>query len=738
MRHGLSPLAAFLLVFGMAASLFADGMIIIEPPVERPEVRITPMAVKYHKVAIVIENQVATTTVDEVFHNPNNMQLEGTYVFPLPENAAISALSLWIDGKEQAGELLDKDKARGIYEDIVRKMRDPALLEYVGSRVFKLRIFPLPANGDRQVKLSYSEKLTCDNGLCTYRYPLNTEKFSSRNLEEVVISAEIRSDLPVKSVYSPSHPIDVAQKDDHNIKLSYEAKDVKPDKDFFLYFGVSDKEIGLSLVPFRRNGEDGYFMALLSPKAEVSESDIVKKDVVFIFDTSMSMMEQNKFEQAKKALNFCVGSLNSGDRYNIVSFSTEARPFRDKLMEVNDDSKKAGLEYISELKARGGTNINEALLMSLDMAPKEGSRPFMVVFITDGEPTIGDTTDPDQILKNVRGKDAKNVRIFSLGVGYEINAKLLDRLAEENRGTREYVTPDENLEVKVSNFYEKISSPVLSDLALSFEGLETYDVYPKRLGDLFKGSQLVVFGRYKGDGAKAIKLTGTVNGEKRELVYETTFPAEQKQNDSLPRLWATSKVAYLLDQIRLHGEAKEVKDEVIALSKQYGIMTPYTSWLVIEDLERRRADAPGAPAAPMEHALRKMGEGDDEKEEAQKAREGMNAAGGAGGVAASDSLGRMQQDAGKGYSFGDKDAEAKKSRAEQAGIMKTVGSKTFYFDSGVWADSIYQAGVETKKVKYMSDEYFDLLSSVQGIGKYLALGNRVIVVLDGTAYEVTE
>lgn len=738
MRHGLSPLAAFLFVFGMAASLFADGMIIITPPVERPEVRITPMAVKYHKVAIAIQNQIATTTVDEVFHNPNNMQLEGTYVFPLPENAAISALSLWIDGKEAAGELLDKDKARDVYEGIVRTMRDPALLEYVGSRVFKLRIFPLPANGDRQVKLSYTEKLSYDNGLCTYRYPLNTEKFSSRNLEQVVISAEIKSDLPVKSVYSPSHPIDVAQKDDHNIKLSYEAKDVKPDKDFFLYFGVSDKEIGLSMVPFRKAGEDGYFMALLSPKAEVSESDIVKKDVVFIFDTSMSMMEQNKFEQAKKALNFCVGSLNAGDRYNIVSFSTEARPFRDKLMDVSDETKKAGLEYISELKARGGTNINEALLMSLDMAPKEGSRPFMVVFITDGEPTIGDTTDPEQILKNVKGKDAKNVRIFSLGVGYEINAKLLDRLAEDNRGTREYVTPDENLEVKVSNFYEKISSPVLSDLALSFEGIETYDVYPKHIPDLFKGSQLVVFGRYKGDGAKAIKLTGTVNGEKRELVYETTFPAEQKQNESLPRLWATSKVAYLLDQIRLHGEAKEVKDEVIALSKQYGIMTPYTSFLVIEDLERSRRElGAAAPGAPMEHALRKMGEGDDEKEEQKAARDGMSANGGAGGVAASESLGRMQDQAGKGYSFGDKDS-AKKSRAEEAGILKTVGSKTFYFDNGVWADSTYKAGVETKKVKYMSDEYFELLTSVQGIGKYLALGNRVIVVLDGASYEVTE
>lgn len=736
MRHWFSPLAALPLLLGIAASVLADGMIIIEPPINRPEVRITPMAVKYHKVDIAIENQVATTTVDEVFHNPNNMELEGTYVFPLPENAAISALSLWIDGKEQAGELLEADKARGIYEDIVRKMRDPALLEYVGSRLFKLRIFPLPANGDRQVKLSYTEKLTYDAGLCTYRYPLNTEKFSSRNLEEVVISCSIKSDLPVKSVYSPSHPIDVAQKDDHNIKLSYEAKDVKPDKDFFLYLGVSDKDIGLSMVPYHKGGEDGFFMALLSPKAEVSESDIVKKDVVFVMDTSMSMQEQNRIEQARKALDFFVANLNSGDRFNIVSFATEARPFRDSLAEVNDDTRKAAREHIAELKARGGTNINEALLMSLDMMPKEGDRPFMVVFITDGEPTIGDTTDPDQILKNVKGKNTRNARIFSLGVGYDINAKLLDRIANENRGTREYVTPDENMEVKVSNFYEKISSPVLSDLALKFEGLETYDVYPKQLPDLFKGSQLVVFGRYKGDGAKAIRLTGSVNGQKREFVYETTFPGETKTNEFMPRLWATAKVAYLLDQIRLHGEQAEVKGEVIALSKQYGIMTPYTSWLVVEDLERRRAQGQ-PPAAPADSAMRNLG-GEGEEHDAMKAAEdGFDEQGGAGGVAASQSLGRMKEESGKGFFFGDKD-EKKRQMAGVDRIMKTVADKTFYLADGVWSDSTFKTGVETKKVKYMSDEYFDLLSTVSGIGKYLALGNRVVVVIDGTAWEIME
>lgn len=737
MRYGLSRLAVLPLLIYAAASALADGMIIIEPPVQRPEVRITPMAVKYHKVSVTIENQVATTTVDQVFHNPNNMELEGTYVFPLPGNAAISALSLWIDGKEQAGELLEADKARGIYEDIVRKMRDPALLEYVGGRMFKLRIFPLPANGDRQIKLEYTEKLTYDNGLCTYRYPLNTEKFSSRNLEEVVISASIKSDVPIKSVYSPSHPIDVVQKDDHNIKLSYEAKDVKPDKDFFLYLGVSDKDIGLSVVPYRKRGEDGFFMALLSPKADVRESDIVKKDVVFVMDTSMSMTEQNRIEQARRALDFMVASLNPGDRFNIVTFATEARPFRDGLQELNDDTRKAAREFIAELKARGGTNINEALLMSLDMMPKTAERPFMVVFITDGEPTIGETTDPDQILKNVKGKNAKNARIFCLGVGYDINARLLDRIAEENRGTREYITPDENMEVKVSNFYEKVSNPVLSDLELKFEGLDTYDVYPKQLPDLFKGSQLVVFGRYKGEGAKAIRLTGTVNGEKREFVYETSFPAETKENEFMPRLWATAKVAYLLDQIRLHGEQKEVKDEVIALSKQYGIMTPYTSWLVVEDLERRRAGREPNAAAPMDLALRRLGREDEEAPAMKEAEDSFAEDGGASGVAASQSLMRMKEVAGKGYFFGDRDERKNQMRGVDR-IMKTVAEKTFYLADGVWADSTFKAGMETKKVKYMSDEYFDLLSTVPGIGKYLALGNRVIVVMDGTAWEVTE
>jgi len=739
----LSRVIRSLAVLALVASIArADGFMQIDRPVRNA----TPMAVKYHKVDVEIDNQVATTTVDQVFVNPNGFNVEATYMFPVPAGASVSKLSMWINGVEQEAELLDADKARATYEEIVRSQQDPALLEYVGQKMFKLRVFPITPNEEKRVKLAYSETIKADSGLCIYRYPLNTEKFSSRPLSECRVAVHVKSGVPLKSLVSPTHAVDVARKSDFEGTVVYEAANVLPDKDFLLYYTQQDGDFGMNMVAQREAGEDGYFMLMLSPKAEATDAELVKRDVCFVLDSSMSMAEEDRMPQAKKALKAGLETLNPGDRFNIVRFSTEAVKWQDGLMEATAANLAEAGKFIDGIKARGGTNISEAMTMALAMNTGEAGRPYMVIFMTDGEPTLGET-DPEKLVKITKDANGKSARIFTLGVGFDLNVNLLDRIAEENRGLREYITPTESLETKMAGYYEKIGAPVLSDMKIEFGGDsgEIYDVYPKQLADVFKGQQIAVLGRFKGEGSRSIRLKGTVNGKAREFVYEASLPKASAAHESIPRLWAISKIGYLMDAIRLNGEKPELKSEIVALAKEFGVMTKYTSWLVLEDNARLRrepatADAPRPAAAPADAAGR--GDDRDKNEEMEKAAKdghsGLVAGGGERGVDASKELKKMQDGkADEALEFKRKSRlGGDKQNQSDNGAVATVGSKTFYCVDGVWMDQKFKVGGETLKVEYLSDEYFKLLSANPAAGKYFALGDHVIVLLDGKTYEV--
>ncbi|MEM7396563.1 MAG: VWA domain-containing protein, partial [Verrucomicrobiota bacterium] len=356
-------------------------------------------------------------------------------------------------------------------------------------------------------------------------------------------------------------------------------------------YGVSKKDFGLNLLASAKGKDDGYFMMMLSPTVMPKEDMIIEKDVTFVFDTSGSMAVR-KMDQAREALKYCVARLNKEDRFNVVRFSTDVESFRDKLVKANKKNRKEALEFVEDLQARGGTDINGALEAAMHMNHEKG-RPYSIVFLTDGKPTIGET-DTSSILENLSGCGPESSRIFVFGVGEKVNTHLLDQISGNHGGVSQYVQPEEDIEVKVSSFVDKISTPVLANLALEVKNVDLNRMHPKKIPDLFGGQQITLFGRYKGDGHVAIKLTGEVNGEKKEYVYEATFPKKQVGHDFIARLWGTRRVGYLLDEIRLHGEAAELKDEVIQLSKEYGIMTPYTSCLVVfQHKERgiRRHDA---------------------------------------------------------------------------------------------------------------------------------------------------
>ena len=686
--------------FFLPLAAFADGVVVInQPPPQTPAY----LTVVYHHVEVTIDDQVAITKIDQVFRNDSDFTLEGTYLFPLPEEASIQRFVMYVDGKPLEGKVLNRDEARSIYESIVRQNRDPALLEYIGHDTFQASIFPIAGHEEKRIQIEYSQVLSMDQGLVEYVYPLSTERFSPQPLQEVAVTVRLHSKEPIKAVYSPSHDVAITREDDYHATIGYEDKDCLPDRDFVLYYTVSSEDFGVNLLTYHPRGEDGFFLLLVAPPVEARDREVVAKDVIFVLDTSGSM-EGEKIDQAKKALAFVLDHLNAEDRFAIVPFNSGVSTYARELLPASEH--RPALRYVEEIIAGGSTDIDAALQRALDLADTRSGRPQIVLFLTDGLPTVGEQ-EPGRILENVRRRSSADVRLFPFGVGYDVNSALLDSLSQENHGASAYILPGENLEERVSAFYAKINMPVLANVSLDFGTVVVEQTYPNPLPDLFLGSQLVLVGRYRGEGAATVTLRGVVNGEERSYRYEDlTFPGEDTRRDFLPRLWATRKIGYLLNEIRLHGENKEVVDEIVDLSLRYGIITPYTSFLVDE-----------TGRVLTEEGL------NESKDAFSAAVPTMAPAAGAGGVSYSQEAQRLGNSDGA-YS------------GQPTTGLRQVGDKAFLLVDGVWTDTTYQKGDPTTQMTFGSDSYFGLLAAHPEWAKYFALGERAIVVLDGVAYEV--
>jgi Ca-activated chloride channel family protein len=694
---GLS-LTLVILLSGIA---LADGFIIPVPP--HPGKPFPPsLSIKYHHVDIKIDNQVAQTAVDQIFINNHHRDIEGTYIFPIPTDASISKFSMFVGGEEIKGEILDKDEARKIYQDIVRRKRDPALLEYFKDGMFKASVYPIPAHGETRIKLYYSEVLKLNGGICGYRYTLATEKFSRDPLKSVKVTVKINSKIPIKSIYSPSHNVRIEKEDDHHARVTYVEENTRPDKDFFLYYTVSEENIGFNLLPFEDEDHQGYFLAMISPQVEVAADKTSSKNIIFILDTSGSMKGE-KIKQAKGALSFCLNSLNEGDRFNVIDFDDQVTTFETDLVRAGQENVREALTFVDKREAEGGTNINDALITALEQI-EDASGASFIIFLTDGLPTVGQT-DINTILANVKGANRSSTRIFVFGVGYDVNTRLLDRLAQDNHATSDYVRPSEDIEVKVSGFFKKVSHPILTDIELSFGSVEVYDLYPKELPDIFKGSQLLVLGKYKGGGTTKATLSGSAQRSDRKFRYEVDFTPDDK-NDFIPRLWATRRIGYLISELRLHGQNEELVDEVVRLSKKYGIITEYTSFLVDADYRLAAHElAPQATKKFAESSVDMVGAGAVNRAKATRGPQAFL------------------------------DAEGKEQKVTK---MAQIGNRTFFKKDGLWVDSEYEGKIEAIRVKNLSEAYFKLLSEVPEIGRFLALGDEVIFFLQDKAIHVSD
>src|SRR5215471_4659204 len=575
MRRFLPVLTVLLAAAGSAS---ANGLLIPE------DKQLPPLAMLDHSVKTTPEKKVAITHVEQVFRNHTDRKLEATYIFPGPKGASVTKFTMWVGGKEVHGELLPADKAREVYTSIVRRTQDPGLLEYIGNNMLRMRVFPVPAKGDQKVAFSYESVASKETGLVEYIYPLKTDGKATATLEKFGITAAIKSQHGVQNVYSPTHALNIKRVSDKEVNVEFERNQGVLDKDFQMFYSTGDKDVGLTALMHRPlASENGYVMLLLTPKIEMSKKYEVPRDMVMILDTSGSMRGV-KMDQAKKALKYCLNNLGPKDRFALMNFATTVNKYKDGLLENSPDQLEQARKWVDRLEATGGTAINDALAAGLELRTKDEGRTFTIVFFTDGQPTVGET-NIDKILKNTLAKNTSSTRIFTFGVGDDVNATFLDKLGDETRAVATYVRPAEDIEAKVSGLYAKISHPVLTNLkVVATNGMSFNEVYPPNLPDLFHGGQVHVLGRFTGKGPSAIRLTGQVGMEQKEFAYDLTFPEKTADDkEFVEHIWARRKVGYMLDQIRAHGESKELKDEVIALAKKYGITTPYTSWLIAPD-----------------------------------------------------------------------------------------------------------------------------------------------------------
>ncbi|HET7464566.1 MAG TPA: VIT and VWA domain-containing protein [Longimicrobium sp.] len=689
-----------------------------------------------------IEGQVATTHVTQVFRNETGVTLEGTYLFPIPRGATVSDFAIWDGDRRLAGEVRPREEARRIYDGIVRRRRDPGLLEYAGEELFQASIFPINPNSTKKLELTYTQVLRAEGGTVGYRYPLGVGRNASP-VERLTGAVEIRGREPLRTVYSPSHAVDVRRSDgERRVRVTFETARGAERRDFQLFYAPSAAEVGMSLFTYREPGKDGYYLLLISPPNESTAREYAAKDVVFVLDVSGSMQDEGKIDKARRALQYGIRGLNPADRFNVIAFSGDTRLMESGLVTASEAGRRRGVEWVGALRPAGGTNINDALVEAMGQFPRDAARPRMLVFLTDGLPTVGDTA-VDRIMENTRRARREGVRLFTFGVGYDVNTRLLDRVAAENGGTADYVDPREDLEQKVSLFFDKVNHPVLSNVRVDMGAVRTDLTYPRNLPDLFRGTQLAIVGRYRNQQDVrdvTVRLSGTASPAHVYSYPGQRFPLRAEENDWLPRLWATRRVGWLMEQVRSNGESRELRDEIVELGTRYGIVTPYTSFLALEpgarDMDRpvalqglsvqpgvRRDRTPASaggrdvnavppppsvlPPPPPPSAV--VVTGAEAVQQSRSAREMQDATTVSGA-----------------YNGGD------------AASVQRVGDRTFYLREGVWTDSEIRADSRLPEtaVTFGSDEYYALLTRVPALARYFALGEQVAVIVDGRIYRV--
>jgi Ca-activated chloride channel family protein len=763
MRNVTTIVRYTLVLFALGCvSRFAGAAGLLAPT----DVTLPPLRITDHIVEASVNNHLALTTVRQTFRNDTNQRLEATYVFPLPENADLTGFQMSFNGKMVQGEMLPAAEAKQVYERIVRQAKDPGLIEFIGRRLLQMRVFPIEPNSDTTIEVTYQQVCKPVSGMHGYHYPLRTRKTSGQAHGSVRFAVNLETKSPLKNIWSPTHAVEIVREGEHKAKIAYEATSASLEDDFLLLYGTDDSDLGLSVVAYKPNEKDaGHFVLMLTPKQLWPEEERQGQDVVFVFDTSGSMAGE-KIEQARHALQYCIEQLDERDRFNVVRFSTGFDPLFQEMQQASKEKRAEAQNAIGEYKAMGGTNIADTLEWVFTNRPRkveaDSDRSFLVVFLTDGK----GNQNVDEVmsrLTKVEGERA-SVRIFPFGVGHDVDTKMLDQLANTYSGRPTYVQPGENLELVLGDFFSVVSKPVLSSLNLALPEVGVTERFPVALGDLYHGQQLIIAGKFDKPMRGPVKLTAQRGEKKVEYSWPSVEFVHVPSAAYVPSIWAGRKIAYLIDQIRLHGESDEMVGEVIALSQEYGIQTPYTSWLVApEDDERTRLAF---------HAMRREGGGGGgfggganrpmapASSTAQRERLGRITEGGTifddpddGGAVSADELrdyreieGAVGQSAGKAATvLADRNARLRDMQSadgsrlnrNQLAIVK-LGGRWYNRIGPFLVDQQFAEETKVTIVKFGSDAYFKLAERADLRPALAASKSVVVMVADGHAVLVAE
>lgn len=545
------------------------------------------LEIKEHDVKVTINNGVAVTEVTQVFHNTENRQVEALYTFPVPKHASVSNFSMWINGKEMVGEVLEKQHARDIYNSYKRRRKDPGLLEQISYKRFEMRIFPIAAGADQKVQIIYYQELDVDHDEVTYFYPLATVTrgpVDARTTGRFAFQMETRSAVPITMLESPSHGNDMVVVDhSETFKLaSLEQKAGSLAADVVIHYGLKRPRSGIDMITSRSRGEDGFFYLTITAGQELAELDR-GMDYVFLLDVSGSMANDNKLPISRRSLAAFINELEDRDRFEVMTFNVQPATLFNQLRHASVEDKTAAAAFLASKNARGGTILAPALATAYKYGDPD--RPLNVVILSDGMTEQRER----EALTALIGQRPHNARVFCIGIGNEINRPLLERLAEDSGGLAAFISAGDDFERQAKAFRRKLMRPAVSDLNLQVEGVRVYDIAPARLPNLYFGSPVRIYGRYSGSGEGRVILKGQVQGREIKNSLILSFPGEDTGNPEIERMWAQKHIDQLLKEGDRQNNRQAAVEEVIRLGEAYSIVTEYTSFLVLEnDAEYKR------------------------------------------------------------------------------------------------------------------------------------------------------
>jgi len=698
------------------AGRLEDGRFIPDEGVKGP-----CYTVLYSTITVTIDGERAVTSIRETISGPA-AGVRTVCLIPLPDGvdggtAVVSRCSPGgVASVLKEVTFLTDVEAQKVYEALARGTGSAEILALTGRPALLIPALELKDSLD--VTVAYRQKVRSEQGLLTFDCPMPQTKWARGRVARLSLKAAVTNRKPLRAMFSPTHPALIERIGLHEATVRVKAEDWVGLGSFRLCWVADEDDLGLRLLTYRPDGDDGgYFMLIGNPTGSAKGEKVIEKDVIFVLDASGSMRGE-KIEQARAAMEYCLARLNPGDRFNVVTFGTEVRSFRGDVVANTKRNVTAAQEFVEAVVASGRTNIGGALARALAGAPGDG-RPRIMIFLTDGTPTAGELV-PEKILEGVDKANTSRTRVFVMGVGHDVNAHLLDKLAEMTDGLSEYVAPYEEIDVKVAALYDRLSFPVLTDVAVGFGGLKTHSVYPQKLPALFKGGEIMVLGRYRDGGSHTATVSGMLAGKKVTYTCKAEFPGEPAGADRefVAPLWAARKIGFLLQEIRLHGEHKELIEAVVELSKKFGIVTEYTEFLATARAEFSTKDA-------VDEAARRMREANEQQAgrwavyQAQNDRELQER------TVAAPSANAYRDRTGKMVTVD---------------RIRQLGSRVFYLRDGRWVDAEEAGSRKVRNIQLFSEEYFALLrgnrdfARAQAVGWNVEMnvgGERVVVEKDG-------